>query len=284
MTKFIAEISSNHNNNRKRIKKLIELCSEAGFFAVKFQLFKIDKLFSKEILEKSKTHRSRKKWELKPEMIDEIISICKKNKIKVGFTPFDEESLDLIKNKCDFFKISSYDILRNDFISKILNYRKLTLISTGMSSRLELSNLNKLLKKNLNNNTVIMHCRSLYPCDPTYAHLNFIKYLKKKFNTKIGWSDHTNNKYVILEAAMTIQSDYIELHVDLDDKKGFEGNVGHCYKISEVKEIIDHLDTRKKILGDQKFKSLIKEKKEILWRADPIDGLRPLIAQRKKLI
>lgn len=284
MTKFIAEISSNHNNNRKRIKKLIELCSEAGFFAVKFQLFKIDKLFSKEILEKSKTHRSRKKWELKPEMIDEIISICKKNKIKVGFTPFDEESLNLIKNKCDFFKISSYDILRNDFISKILNYRKLTLISTGMSSRLELSNLNKLLKKNSNNNTVIMHCRSLYPCDPTFAHLNFIKYLKKKFNTKIGWSDHTNNKYVILEAAMTIQSDYIELHVDLDDKKGFEGNVGHCYKISEVKEIIDHLDTRKKILGDQKFKSLIKEKKEILWRADPIDGLRPLIAQRKKLI
>ena len=284
MTKFIAEISSNHNNNRKRIKKLIELCSEAGFFAVKFQLFKIDKLFSKEILEKSKTHRSRKKWELKPEMIDEIISICKKNKIKVGFTPFDEDSFNLIKNKCDFFKISSYDILRNDFISKILNYRKLTLISTGMSSRLELSNLNKLLKKNSNNNTVIMHCRSLYPCDPTYAHLNFIKYLKKKFNTKIGWSDHTNNKYVILEAAMTIQSDYIELHVDLDDKKGFEGNVGHCYKISEVKEIIDHLDTRKKILGDQKFKSLIKEKKEILWRADPIDGLRPLIAQRKKLI
>lgn len=284
MTKFIAEISSNHNNNRRRIKKLIKLCSEAGFFAVKFQLFKIDKLFSKEILVKSKAHRARKKWELKPEMIDEIISICKKNKIKVGFTPFDEESLSLIKNRCDFFKISSYDILRDDFISKILNHRKLTLISTGMSSKLELSNLNKLLKKNSNNNTVIMHCRSLYPCDPTFAHLNFIKYLKKEFNTKIGWSDHTNNKYVILEAAMTLNSDYIELHVDLDDKKGFEGNVGHCYKISEVKEIIEHLNTRKKILGSQKFKSLIKEKKEISWRADPIDGLRPLIAQRKKLI
>ena len=107
---------------------------------------------------------------------------------------------------------------------------------------------------------------------------------QKKINTKIGWSDHTNNKYVILEAAMTIQSDYIELHVDLDDKKGFEGNVGHCYKISEIKEIIEHLNARKKILGNQKFKSLIKEKKEILWRADPIDGLRPLMAQRKKLI
>lgn len=284
MTKFIAEISSNHNNNKKRIEKIIKICSDAGFYAVKFQLFKIDKLFSKEILVKSKTHRSRKKWELKSEMINEIISICKKNNIKVGFTPFDESSFNLIKSKSDFFKVSSYDILRNDFISKILNQQKLTLISTGMSSKLELDNLNKLLKKNSNKNTVIMHCRSLYPCDPSFAHLNFIKYLKKKFNTRIGWSDHTNNKYVILEAAMTLQSDYIELHVDLDDKKGFEGNVGHCYKISEVKEIIDHLKVRKKILGDHRFKSLSKEKNEILWRADPIDGLRPLMAQRKKLI
>ena len=40
---------------------------------------------------------------------------------------------------------------------------------------------------------------------------------QKKFNTKIGWSDHTNNKYVILEAHNSIRL-HIELHVDLDDK------------------------------------------------------------------
>ena len=47
MTKFISEISSNHNNNLSRSKKLIQISARLGFDIVKFQLFKIEKLFSK---------------------------------------------------------------------------------------------------------------------------------------------------------------------------------------------------------------------------------------------
>ena len=54
MTKFISEISSNHNGNLKRSLKMIKLSADIGFDIVKFQLFKIDKLFVKEILDKSK--------------------------------------------------------------------------------------------------------------------------------------------------------------------------------------------------------------------------------------
>ena len=32
-----------------------------------------------------------------------LFQYVKKNKIKVGFTPFDEDSFDLIKNKCVIF-------------------------------------------------------------------------------------------------------------------------------------------------------------------------------------
>ena len=78
MTKFIAEISSNHNNNEKRIEKLIQSSAKAGFYAVKFQLFKIDKLFSQEVLKKSKSHRDRRKWELDIRMIDKIVNLAKK--------------------------------------------------------------------------------------------------------------------------------------------------------------------------------------------------------------
>ena len=65
MTQFISEISSNHNSNLKRSLKLINVSSKIGFDIVKFQLFKIDKLFSKEILFKSKNHRDRKKMGVK---------------------------------------------------------------------------------------------------------------------------------------------------------------------------------------------------------------------------
>ena len=62
--KFIAEISSNHNQSLKRCKKFIDVASNIGCYAIKFQLFKIDELFSKEVLKKKKSHRDRKKWEL----------------------------------------------------------------------------------------------------------------------------------------------------------------------------------------------------------------------------
>ena len=61
---FVAEVSSNHCCDLNRAKEFIKVSFEIGCQAVKFQLFKIDKLFSSEILAKSKIHRDRKEWEL----------------------------------------------------------------------------------------------------------------------------------------------------------------------------------------------------------------------------
>ena len=49
-TKLIAEIGSNHNRDITRCYKLIDEAKNLGFYAVKFQLFKINKLFSKDVL------------------------------------------------------------------------------------------------------------------------------------------------------------------------------------------------------------------------------------------
>ena len=50
MVKFISEISSNHNGSLLRARRMIKLSKDLGFDIVKFQLFKIEELFSKEIL------------------------------------------------------------------------------------------------------------------------------------------------------------------------------------------------------------------------------------------
>ena len=46
MAYFIAEISSNHDRNLERCYRFIDKAAEIGCDAAKFQLFKIDKLFS----------------------------------------------------------------------------------------------------------------------------------------------------------------------------------------------------------------------------------------------
>ena len=72
MIKFIAEVSSNHHQDIKRSFKFIDAAASAGCKAVKFQLFKIEKLFAPEILKKSAKHRERRKWELPIEFIPKL--------------------------------------------------------------------------------------------------------------------------------------------------------------------------------------------------------------------
>lgn len=78
MTFFIAEICSNHLNNFNRCKKIIDEAKKIGCDAVKFQLFKSDKLFAPEILNKSKSHKNVKNLELSLKLIPKLKNYSKK--------------------------------------------------------------------------------------------------------------------------------------------------------------------------------------------------------------
>ena len=153
-----------------------------------------------------------------------------------------------------------------------------------MMNEKELNNLKNILNKNTNKNIAILHCVSRYPTDPLKTNLSYINNLKKKFKTKIGWSDHTQNEIVIYEAATRYKSDFIEIHVDLDDRKGYEGNFEHCWNFSRLSTLFDLVRKQKSFLKESPIKNTAYEKNERLWRADSNDGLRPIARYRKKLI
>ena len=44
---IIGEIGSNHNRDKKTVMQLIDACAEAGFDAVKFQIYDAEEAFSK---------------------------------------------------------------------------------------------------------------------------------------------------------------------------------------------------------------------------------------------
>lgn len=283
-TFFIAEISSNHNNNIERIEKLINEAKFCGFDAVKFQLFKIDNLFHPIVLQYSKKHSSRKKWELKKSFLEKIKRICIKKKIKLGFTPFDIESVREINKMADFLKIASYEILREDLIREVSKCNKKTFISTGMANLKEIIKAYNFAKKNnkLKNNVELMHCVSSYPASYKHCNLSFIKTLKDRLKAKVGWSDHSVDFDVINRAFHKWEADSFELHFDLD-KKGYEANVGHCWLPNDCKKIITSLKKFNEIDGSKIKKMSKEEKVESNWRSDPIDGYRPLKKIRNNL-
>lgn len=281
MTKFISEISSNHNGNLSRSLKMIKLSADIGFDIVKFQLFKIDKLFAKEILDKSKDHRNRKKWELNEKHIPILAKQCKKSKIKFCVTPFYLDAVDIIKPYVDYIKIASYEILWKDLLIKCAKTKKPIIISTGMANMDEVINAIKILKKNGANKIIILHCVSNYPAKIKSLNLSAINTIRKKTKLTTGWSDHSNNPLIVSRAIEKFKSSYVELHLDLEGK-GYEFKSGHCWLPSKAKNLIFYIKNQKQIDGNGIKIPIKSEKKERNFRADPIDGLRPIKKFRKK--
>ena len=104
-TKFIAEVSSNHNTSLERSIEFVETAAQIGCSAIKFQLFKIDELFAPEILAVSSEHEKRRKWELPLAFLPELFAASKENNIQFGCTPFYIKAVEELYPYVDFYKI-----------------------------------------------------------------------------------------------------------------------------------------------------------------------------------
>ena len=280
---FISEVSSNHSKDIDRCLRFVDVSAEAGFDAVKFQLFKIDKLFSKEALQTKPELNERVNWELPKEFIPIIRKRCDQKGIKFGCTPFYLEAVDYLNDYVDFFKIASYELLWDDLITKCSKTEKDLIISTGMASLEEVKHAVSVVKKQTNILPALMHCNSTYPMPLDYANLSAIKTIRDSTGCKVGWSDHSMSSELVLLSIVEWNASHIELHIDLEGD-GEEFKTGHCWLPDKAQELIKFEKKIDSINGSGIKKLSEVEFIESSWRADPSDGLRPLLKTRKEII
>ena len=286
---FIAEVSSNHNRDLNRMKEFIYASKDAGCAGVKFQLFKIDELFSPEILAKSETHRNRKEWELPLEYIPELSDLTRSLGLSFSCTPFYLEAVAELEPYVDFYKIASYELLWNDLFEKCGNTGKPIVYSTGMSTLDEVGNALKDLLNTQTKDITILHCNSAYPTPIKDTNLAGINALQKMINLvnhpddiiiKVGYSDHTVSPAVLYRAVHHYDVDFIEFHIDLDGR-GEEYQSGHCWLPDQISEVITNVNLGLEADGEEIFEPSPSEFPDRDWRADPSDGLRPMTKVRK---
>lgn len=280
MVKFIAEVSSNHSKNIDRIIEFIDSSSKIGCDAVKFQLFKIDKLFAPEILRNSKQHRDRKRWELPVKFLPVIKKRCKEKKIQFGCTPFYMDAVKELEPFVDFYKVASYELLWEDLLVSCALTKKPVIISTGMANLKEIKNAVEILRKH-GCEPKVLHCTSAYPTPFNEANLSAIDTIRKITKCEMGWSDHTVNPGVIHRAIHKWDAKIIEFHLDLDGK-GEEFSSGHCWLPNNIKEVIKQIREAVQTDGDGVKEPVPSELSDRKWRTDPSDGLRPFKSIRKK--
>jgi sialic acid synthase SpsE len=283
MTKFIAEVSSNHNNDLDRSLRLIDAAKFAGFDAVKFQMFKVDQLFSREALAAKPFLKDRAKWELPEEFIPVLSKHAHDVGLEFSCTPFYLEAVDKLAPYCDFLKIASYELLWLELANKCAATGLPLIISTGMANLNEVDEAVDNVRKNFPGvELVLLHAVSSYPAPVDECNLMAIQTMAKRYNLGVGWSDHTVSVGVINRAVHKFGAVAVEMHIDTDGE-GFEFGSGHCWLPEESRSMIASIREGQSTDGDGVKQPVAAETIERVWRADPVDGLRPLLQTRKQL-
>jgi N-acetylneuraminate synthase len=272
---FIAEASSNHGRDLSRALAFVDAAADAGCDAVKFQLFKIDRMFAPEILARSAKHRARRDWELPREHLAPLAERCLKRGIEFSCTPFYLEAVQELRPFVSFYKVASYELLVTPLLEACAETGKPVVLSTGMATMAEIEAAAKTLTRAGAANVTLLHCVSAYPTPPAEANLSAISAIREATGCDVGWSDHTRKPSVIERAVHRWGASVIEFHLDLDGE-GAEYAAGHCWLPEEIAPVIARI--RESLIADGTgFKG--PQPSEIAdrdWRADPIDGMRPL--------
>ena len=272
---IIAELSCNHCQNLNKAKKIIDLAKKSGADAVKLQTYTADSmtlnLKKKNFKISDGLWKNKKLWDLYDkastpyEWHAHLFKHAKKKKIKIFSSPFDEHALILLeKLNCPIYKIASFEMTDLNLVKQVAKTKKPMIISTGMASIDEIAEAYYTAKKNGCRDITLLYCVSNYPSKVQDFNLNNIKILKKKFNCKIGFSDHSNDPR-IASAAVAAGAVVFEKHLILNkNDRSFDRKFSVNGK--EFLEYKKNIDFNFNLLGKDKFIRSKSENKSKIFR------------------
>ncbi len=287
-THFIAEVSSNHHSDLDRCIAFIDSAADIGCQSVKFQLFKIDQLFSAEVRAARPELQARSAWELPVAFLPALARHTHARGLQFSCTPFYLDAVAELEPYVDFYKIASYELMWDDLLVRCARTGKPIVLSTGMASMSEIAHAVGVLKSAGCKDLTLLHCISGYPTPVDECNLAAIATLRDEFACPVGWSDHSVDAQVITRAVQHWGAKVIEFHLDLDGS-GDEYKTGHCWLPGQIASAMRQAAAE--VASDWTLADGSGEKKpspaelpDREWRADPTDGLRPLKATRLRYL
>jgi N-acetylneuraminate synthase len=219
---IIAEIGINHNGDLNIAKQMIDAAVHAGVNAVKFQKRTPEVATPPD----QQTQMRETPWgyisyldyrykvEFSEDQYCEIDKHCKEKGITWLVSVWDQPSVDFMeKFDTPAYKIPSASLTDYGLIQKARATGKPLILSTGMSTMEQIRQGVKIAGED---NLVLMHCTSTYPCEPEELNLRMVESLRREFPTiPIGYSGHEVG-LVPSSVAVALGACMVERHLTLD--------------------------------------------------------------------
>lgn len=218
---IVAEIGINHNGDLENARKLIDAAANAGCDAVKFQKRTPELCVPPEQRLKMRqtpwgyiTYMEyRYKVEFNVAEYQEIDRYCQEKGISWTASCWDLPSVDFIEQfNPPFYKIQSAAVTDDDLLLHLKSTGRPLVLSTGMSTMKQIRHAVQLLDQE---NLVICHATSTYPCPPEELNLKMMQTLREEFMCPIGYSGHEVGLPTSV-AAVALGACYVERHITLD--------------------------------------------------------------------
>jgi N,N'-diacetyllegionaminate synthase len=195
----IAEAGVNHNGSFDLALELIDAAAEAGADAVKFQTFRAEQVVTSvgKMADYQKINIGKedsqvamlKELELNEDWYPALIERAREKRIIFMSTPHGgTESVDLLElYNISAFKFGSGDLTNLPLLEYTAKLRKPMLVSTGMSNLEEVIEAIEVIKKAGNDQILVFHCTTDYPCSPEFVNLRTMQTFMKELGVSYNW-------------------------------------------------------------------------------------------------
>lgn len=163
-------------------------------------------------------------------------------------TPFSCEAVDLLDRLgVPAWKVGSGEVTNFPLIERMARTRKPIVLSSGMSSWMELDDA---VKRAGDHGAPIamLQCTTAYPCPPERIGLNVLAEIRERYGCPVGLSDHSGQIYAGLAAA-TLGANVIEVHA-VFSRDCFGPDVPASVTISELKQLVEGVRFIEKALAN----------------------------------
>ncbi len=268
---IIAELSANHGGKIETAVETVRAAKRSGADAIKLQTYTADtitldvksphfKIDQGTVWDGKYLYDLYQEAFLPWEWHEELFKAAEEEGLVCFSSPFDNTAVDFLeKLKAPIYKIASFEITDIPLISYVASKGKPVIISTGIATIEDIELAIQTCKEQGNDDIIILKCTSAYPARPEEADLLTIPDIAKRFNVKVGLSDHTLG----IEApmvAVALGAKVIEKHFILD--KSIGGPDAHfSLDENEFKQMVDAVRLTESLLGNVNYEMTEKKKK-----------------------
>lgn len=251
---LVGEIGINHNGSLDIAKQLIDVAVREGLDSVKFQKRTPELCVPPEqrgqMRETPWGYISYMDYRYKVEFDEaayaEINEYCKEKGISWFASVWDEPSVDFLEPFSPIcYKVPSASLTDHKLLVHLRKTGRPIILSTGMSTMEQIIDAVKVVGED---NLIITHATSTYPCDPEELNLRMIQTLRQAFSCPIGYSGHEVG-LVPSVVAVALGACLVERHITLD-RAMWGSDQAASVEPGGVERLVKYIRVTEQSLGD----------------------------------